>query len=465
MKEESKGGGRIVAVVALVAAIAIALIVFLLSREDPYKIQAKFVTASQLVEGNEVRVSGVKVGDVKKIELTNDTRALVTFTVSDKYAPLRRGSRAVVRVQSFSGIANRYIDLQLGDARGGNIKEGETIPTMDTESSVDVDQFFNIFTPDTRRDTQRTIKLFSEFNAGKADEAQAAARYLSPALAASSALFDELSANATQLERFIVETAGLTGSLAERDDDLAGLISNLSTTMNALSSQRTELGDAIGLLPQFLRRGNTTFVNLRAALDDVDPLVAESKPVVKKLRPLFDELRPFARRAVPTVRDLSRTIRQPGPRNDLVELLRAQPAIDRIANQSAQRNGKQRDGAFPETRRAVEGATPQLAFWKPYSPELVGWFDDFSASGLYDALGSFSRSGLTLSAFSATPATGGGIVPVPPELRDEALSANAITGRNNRCPGSLERKAPDDTNPYRPTPDFNCDPTQVPIGP
>jgi phospholipid/cholesterol/gamma-HCH transport system substrate-binding protein len=194
--------------------------------------------------------------------------------------------------------------------------------------------------------------------------------------------------------------------------------------------------------------------------------VRESKPVVKKLQPLFNELRPFARGAVPTIRDLSRTIRQPGPRNDLVELLRAQPPIDEIANKSGQRNGKERDGAFPETRRAVEGATPQLAFWKPYGPELVGWFDDFSASGLYDALGSFSRSGLTLSAFSATPATGqGGIVPVPPALRDEALSANALTGRNNRCPGSLERKAPDGTNPYLPSPDFNCDPTQVPIGP
>ena len=465
LQEESKGGGRIVAVVALVAAIAIALVVFLLSREDPYRVKAKFVTASQLVEGNEVRVAGAKVGSVENIRLTDDTRAEVTFTVSDKYAPLRRGSRAVVRIQSLSGIANRYIDLQLGDGRGSEMKDGEVIPTIDTESSVDVDQFFNIFTPDTRRDTQRTIKLFSEFNAGQADEAQAAARYFSPALASSTALFEELSANDTQLERFIVETAGLTTSLAERDDDLAGLISNLATTMDALASQRTDLGDAIGLLPQFLRRGNTTFVNLRAALDDVDPLVRESRPVVRKLRPLFNQLRPFARDAVPTIRDLSRTIQQPGRGNDLIELLRAQPAVDRIANQPGQRNGKERPGAFPESQRAFEGATPQMAFWKPYSPELMGWFDDFSASGLYDALGSFSRSGLAFNAFTAAPTASGAIAPVPPELRDEALSANTVIGRNNRCPGSLERPAPDGTNPYRPTPDFNCDPTQVPVGP
>jgi hypothetical protein len=49
---------------------------------------------------------------------------------------------------------------------------------------------------------------------------------------------------------------------------------------------------------------------------------------------------------------------------------------------------------------------------------------------------------------------------VPPELRDELLAANVQTGRNNRCPGSMERGAA-----YKPTPDFNCDLSQVPIGP
>jgi phospholipid/cholesterol/gamma-HCH transport system substrate-binding protein len=455
-------GGRILAVVALVAAAAVALAVFFLGRDEPYRVKATFVNASQLVPGNEVRVAGAKVGSVEEIKLTDDTQAEITFTVSDDYAPLREGTRAAVRLQSLSGIANRYVDLQLGDARGGRIDDGGRITTFSTDSPVDVDQFFNIFDPETRKNTQRTIKLFGEFNAGREEEAQAALRYLSPSLAASSRLFDELSANDTQLERFITETAGLVTDLAARDDDLAGLVSNLSVTMNALASQRAELGDAISVLPSFLRRGNTTFVNLRAALDDLDPLVDASRPVVRQLPGLFAQLRPFARSAVPTVRDLSRTIRRPGENNDLVELLRAQPAVDRIANDTAERNGRQRPGAFPETIRALEGATPQIAFLKPYAPDLAGWFDDFSASGGYDALGAFSRAGLQLNAFTFTPLAG--LVPVPPELRDEAFAANVKTGRNNRCPGSVERPAPDGTNPYLPTPGFNCDPTQVPFG-
>ena len=61
-----------------------------------------------------------------------------------------------------------------------------------------------------------------------------------------------------------------------------------------------------------MRRANTTFVNLRAALDDVDPLVDASKPVARRLQPFLREARELAANGGPTLRDLSRTIKQPG---------------------------------------------------------------------------------------------------------------------------------------------------------
>ena len=71
--------------------------------------------------------------------------------------------------------------------------------------------------------------------------------------------------------------------MAERRDDLAGLVDNLATTTGAIGREKAALSDAIGELPPFMRRANTTFVNLRATLDDLDPLVDESKPVAKQL--------------------------------------------------------------------------------------------------------------------------------------------------------------------------------------
>ena len=456
-------GPRLVAVAALLVGALVAAF-FLLSGGSTYTITARTVSASQLVKGNEVTVAGKRVGEVIDIQVADDSMAELKLTIDPDYAPLRRGTRAIIRQLSLSGQANRYVDLQLGGARGEDIPDGGVIPAQDVAATVELDEVFDIFDEKTRPGIKKTIKLFSEFNAGKTDEANAALQYFSPALSSSTRLFRELSADRTQLERFIVQTGRLTGDLAARDEDLADIQQNLGTTMNALALERGDLTEAIERLPAFLRRTNSTFVNLRSTLDDLDPLVEDAKPVVKNdLRPLFNELRPFAADAAPTLRDLSVTIRSAGPDNDLVDLLERQPAVDQIANQTAERNGRQRPGAFEEIQRATKGATPQVEFLRPYSNDLIGWFDDFSRSGQYDALGSFSRAGLQFNGFTFDPAVGG-LLPVPPELRRELFGAGVVTGRNNRCPGSIERPAEDGSNPFKPFSSFNCDESQTPVG-
>jgi phospholipid/cholesterol/gamma-HCH transport system substrate-binding protein len=455
-------GPRIAAVAVLIVGAVVAALL-LLAAPDPYRVTARIQSASQLVKGNEVTIAGKKVGTVEDIQVSDDSMAELKLAIDDEYAPLRRGTRAVVRQLSLSGQANRYVDLQLGGARGAEIEDGGVIPAVDVAAAVELDEVFDVFDQRTRPGIKRTVKLLSEFNAGKTDEANAALQYLNPALSSSTKLFGELTRGRTQLERFIVQTARLTGDLAARDEDLAGSVRNLGTTMDALATERSDLGDAVERLPQFLRRSNSTFVNLRATLDDLDPLVEDAKPVVRNdLRPLFDQLRPFARDAAPTVRDLSQTIQAGGRDNDLIDLLKTQPAVDAIATRAAERNGKRRPGAFEELQRASKGATPQVSFLRPYANDLVGWFDDFSTSGMYDALGGFSRAGLQLNGFTVDPAVG--LLPVPPELRRQFASQSLITGRNNRCPGSVERRAPDGTNPYKPTPDYPCDDKQVPVG-
>jgi phospholipid/cholesterol/gamma-HCH transport system substrate-binding protein len=449
-----------VAIGGAIAAVVVLVVVILVAGGGGYRVDAHFVNASQVVKGGLVTVAGEKVGKVEDISLTDDGQADLELSIDGDYAPLRRGTRAVIRQRSLSGAASNYVELQLGGGDQPEIKDGGVIPGADTESNVTLDQIFDMFDPKTRAATQKTLRFFRDVNRGREARANSALQYLNPALSASSRLFSELDRNRPDFERFIVATSGLVTDLSARDDDLTGLVSNLGTTMSALAAQRQDLGDAVQTLPRFLRRANTTFVNLRAALDDLDPLVDVSKPIVRnQLRPLFAELRPFARDAAPTIRDLSKTIRRPGKGNDLVELLEAQPAVDAIANKTAERNGAQRPGAFAATRKAVEGATPQLGFVRPYAPDLVGWLDVFSSSGAYDALGGFSRAGLELNQFTLLP-TLDAILPVPPALRDALAAGTLSVGRNNRCPGSIERGAI-----YKPSPEFNCDAKQVPIGP
>ena len=445
----------------LVAAILVALLLF--GGGSPYAVKLRLENASQLVKGNLVQVAGTKVGTVKKIQLTDDGQAEVLIEVNDDYAPLHEGTRAVVRQASLSGIANRYVDLQQGPMTAPEIDSGATLQAVSTESVVEIDQLFSIFDEPTRKSTRTVIEGFADMTEGRSEEAREAIRYLNPVLSASQRLFSELNRNDDLLERFVVETSQMVTDVASKREDLAGIVENFGTVSTALAQRDTELAESIRRLPGFLRKSNTTFVNLRATLEDLDPLVAASKPVVRDLRPLMADLRPFARDSAPAFRDLANAIRKPGADNDLVELLRAQVPLDRAANQEVQANGATRRAAFPELAASMRGSTPQVAYFRPYAVDLTGWFDDFSTSGQTDALGNFSRAGLALSAFTFTPA--GQIVPVPPELRDDVLAAGAKLGRSNRCPGSIERDTGDHSPNWKPSPDFNCDQSQGPVGP
>ncbi len=453
---------RAAAVAALL--VAVVLVVVLLKGGGPaYKVKLRTENASQLVKGDLVQVAGTSVGKVSTIKLTENNQAVIGISVNDDYAPLREGTRAVIRQASLSGIANRYIDLQQGPMNAKAIPNGATLPTETTESAVDLDQLFNTFDPKTRKATQEVIQGLADATDGHTMEANDATKYFNPVLSASTRLFGELDRNDDVLQRFIVKSAQLVTDVNDKREDVAGLVSNFGRVSTALASQDTALASAIRQLPGFLRKSNTTFVNLRATLDDLDPLVAASKPVVRNLRPLLTDLRPFARNARPTFRDLSRTIRRKGAGNDLVELLDAQPAVAKATTQKVQANGALRPSTFTSLTDSLTTGAPEMAFFRPYSADLTGWFDDFSTSGAYDANGAFSRAGLALSAFTVTPALN--LVPLPLGLRQDALAAGAKLGRNNRCPGSDERDQGRGEVPFKPTADFNCDASIVPVGP
>jgi phospholipid/cholesterol/gamma-HCH transport system substrate-binding protein len=453
----SKVFGRTVSLAAIAVAVVL-LVIVLVGSGSSYKVHARFQNASQLVKGDNVQVAGRPIGTIEDIQLTDGGQADVTLKITDDgYDPLREGTRAIVRQASLSGVANRYVDLRLPDAsRQKEIPDGGVIPSSATTTAVDLDQLFNTFDPKTRNALRGVIRGFSTAYAGRGRELNSGWLYLNPSLAASSRLFRELNYDTPLFERFVVASSKLVSDVAERRDDLAGLVDNLATTTGAIGRQKEALADAIGELPPFMRRANTTFVNLRSTLDDLKPLVDDSKPVAKKLRPFLAELRPLARNARPTLRDLARLIRQAGADNDLIELTRSTIPLRNVAVGPVQANGKEREGAFPASVRALKVATPEFATARPYAVDLTGWFDDFSHSGAYDALGGASRAAPHANAFTVV---NGLLQPVPPALREAVFKSVSSLGQRERCPGAVERNAA-----WKPTPDFPCDETQVPLG-
>ena len=434
------------AALVLLAVIAVAILLF--RGDGGYSVTAEFVNAGQLVKGNEVKAGGVAVGSVKDIDVTQDGKAKVTLSIkNDDYKPLRQGTRVLIKQGSLSGIANRYVDLQLGPANGGEIDDGGVIGTDQTATAVELDQIFDLFDERTRTGLQDFFKGSGEMIRGRGKELRQGVHYLNPALSTGSRLFQELTRDDALLERFLVDSGSLVNALADRRQDLTGVVGNLNATFGALGRQQDALAESVERLPPFMRRANTTFVNLRSALDDVDPFVDASKPAVKRLGPFLDQARLFVHDGEPTIRDLSRTITRKGPNNDLIELIKSFPPLAQVAMDDQRVNGADRRGAFPETTDALNAAAPTIAFGRPYTPDFVGWMDDFSTTGGYDANGGFSRAWINFS--------------------EILFGAGPKVKQFRRCPGANELPAADGSNVFsaQEAQALDCDPNQRSVGP
>ena len=441
------GVGRVAAIGAVIVAIALVAII-LFGGSSAYTVKATFINAGQLVKGNPVQTGGVAIGSVDKIKITDDGHAEVSLKIKDAHTPLREGTQATIRQFSLSGIANRYVDLRLPEGdEGAEIEDGGRIGTDRTTTAVDLDELFNTLDPETRKALQGFFQGQARMWSGRGNQAAKGFEYLNPALSTSRRLFNELTRDTPVLERFLVDSSRLVTTLAERRDRLASLIGDLDRTTAAVGSQKEALASSIEQLPPFMRRANTTFVNLRAALRDVDPLVEASRPVARRLGPFLEQARGLAADARPTVRDLSLTIRRRGRRNDLIDLFRGVPRLADMALATRRRSvapGGRRipvgrvPGAFPETIRALRRGAPEIGFARPYTEDLLGWFDDFSTTGAnYDALGANSRGHIMLFE---------GIFGTRENPRIPALGSPIRSRQFRRCPGSAEPPAPDGSN-------------------
>jgi phospholipid/cholesterol/gamma-HCH transport system substrate-binding protein len=438
---------RVIAIAALVVAVALAAIA-MFGDGDSYRVKAQFQNAGQLVRGNEVRVGGQPIGRITDIDLDDSAQAVVTMEIEDDdLAPLHSGTTATIRATSLSGIANRYVSIHPGPNARRDIPDGGTITADRTSAPVDIDVLFNTLDARTREGLRNVIRGSGTWYDGKAAEAAESTRYFPPFLFSTTELTRELALDEEILTRFVRDTATTVSAISERQDDLAALVRNTGTTFRAIADEQASLDRALELLPDTLRRANTTFVNLRATLDDLDKLVAESKPATRELAPFLAELRPLVQRARPTIADLRALIRAPGQNNDLIELTAKQP---RLAQLTAT--------VFPRAIRTLDRAQPVFEDVRVYTPDLASWLANFGQlAASYDANGHYARV-FPMFLPAAYDAGSGTLTANEPSQKLDQFQK----GVNNRCPGGTVQPAPDGSAPRAVA---GCDPSSTPPGP
>ena len=394
------------------------------------------------------------MGTIEDIGLTDHNLASIKVKVESAFSPLHQGTTAVVRATSLSGIANRYIQLSPGPNSAPALPDGATLKTDKTTSIVDLDQLFNTFNAATRAGLQNFIQGSATSLVGKGKQANMAAKFFNPAISSSSALISEVLSDQQTFTNFVVDSSNLVSTVAQRRNDLSNLVTNTNTTARAIANENVALAQALGLLPDTLRKGNTTFVNLRATLNDLDQLTAASKPVAPKLAPFFKTLRPLLVEARPTVRDLSNLIESPGPNNDLIDILNKTPTL-------AQQFGV----TSKLTVDALQQAQPVVTYIRPFAPELIGWIRDFGqGASAYDANGHYARIQPMFNAFSVTDNPAGQVL--TPNTPAQRAIFNQ-TDQLRRCPGAASQPPADKSAPFLDDGRLigDCLPSEVPPGP
>jgi len=141
---------RVLSVASLAGAVVLMAIV-LLHANRTYEVRVALQDAGQLVKGNLVKVGGNSVGKIRSIRLDDRNQAVLVLRIDDAdLRPLHRGTRAIVRQTSLSGIANRYVALVPGPDDARPIPSGGTIPAEDTQPAVDLDEVLNTLDAQTR---------------------------------------------------------------------------------------------------------------------------------------------------------------------------------------------------------------------------------------------------------------------------------------------------------------------------
>jgi phospholipid/cholesterol/gamma-HCH transport system substrate-binding protein len=441
---------RIVAAGALAAA-AVLVVVIVLGGSGGNRYAVELENGGQLVKGNQVLIGGQPVGTVNSVELTANAQAKVQIE-TDRV--LHEGTTAIVRATSLSGVANRYISLTPGPNNFPELGDGATITADRTTSPVDLDQLFNTLDAPTRKALQNVIEGSAASYAGRGQDANNSYRYFSPALVATDKLLQELDRDEASLSSFLVDSSRVVTAVAARRDQLAALVPSANQALGAVAEHNRSLDLALRSLPPTLRQANTTFFNLRDALDSLDPLVATSKPATRDLAPFLRSLRPVTKRAVPVFGDLAKAVNLKGKNNDLTDAVNDLPAVQAKAA-----------AAVPAAVTAMQDSEPVLRFARPYIPDLLGAIGKLGeVTAYYDADGHYARvQPAELNLFHYNSGTQF-LEPIPRSQQFDDL----VFGLSRRCPGGSTQPIPG-SNPFldggQLSSPADCNVNDVPPGP
>jgi virulence factor Mce-like protein len=297
-----------------------------------YTLNATFKDANGVTRGADVLIAGHPVGQVTGVGVEGN-RSIVAMRISQQYAPIHRGSIARIRYSTL--LAQKYIEL--APIRGAEtIPSGGTIPSDETITPVDFDQFLSALDPETRLRLQVVIQQLGAGVDGRQQTINDLLDQLNGLSVESKPPLDTFATHDENLDHIVGNLSISSQRLAQSHENLGQLVTSANDVNGRMADQNTALAGLIHHLANLMTDFNVTLDGNQQNLHDTVVLL---DPLIGQLNVAFGTTDGYL---APSLDALKRGFSQLGPEgesaihqkdangNYLRQYLVADPACDQI---------------------------------------------------------------------------------------------------------------------------------------
>lgn len=251
-----------------------------------YELEVQVPNAANLVEGNDVRLAGTRVGVVDRISAKQlpggAVVAVLHLKLQTSVQKLAKDSSFLIRSRSALGL--KYVQITEGRSKNG-FPSGATVPPANAKPApVEIDEVLNTFDEPTRRAQQRNLLELGNALAGRGRDVNTLLGELNPLLRVLLPVARNLADPRTGLEALFPALGRTAAVVAPAADTQASLFRNLDRTFIALSDvARPFIGETIERGPETLDTAIASFRAQRPFLANAEGLFRDLRPGVAAL--------------------------------------------------------------------------------------------------------------------------------------------------------------------------------------
>ena len=252
---------------------------------NPYEFKAVFNDANSLKPKSPVRIAGVEVGKVVRVEPVTDGKgaAEVTMELEDKGLPIKQDAELKIRPRIFLE-GNFFVDLEPGSPSAEELRADETIPVTQTAAPVQWGDLLTALQSDTRTDLQTFLREYSKgLDKGGAEGFNEAIKYWEPAYRYSSLANDATLGQGPNhdLQRVLSGQQKTFAAIVKDERSLQELVTNFNVAAGAFAREDTALAASIPALRNTLRVGQPALESLDSALPSLRAFARDALPGVR----------------------------------------------------------------------------------------------------------------------------------------------------------------------------------------